>query len=220
MRKGEIGKLVNDTADPAFAVNGMHNIEFWNKAAEEFFGIKKENAIGKHCGAILQGDDECGTFCSKDCAVFHAAEKHNPIQNFDLKIMTSEGRKWGNVSILIADQDKSVLPYTIHIVRNIDVRKRLELLLRNFVLGATVFLPEKAVNLIATTRAPSRETILSDRELEVLQLLAKGKTTKEIAEQLFLSRTTVNNHVQHILKKLNAHSRLEGIRRAEHAGLV
>jgi DNA-binding CsgD family transcriptional regulator len=176
--------------------------------------------IGKHCSSVVQGDDECGAFCSKDCAIFHAAEKHNPIQNFDLKIMTSKGRKWCNVSVLIADENKSVLPYTIHIVRNIDVRKRLELLMRNFVLGETDFPPEQAVNLIATTRAPSRETVLSDRELEVLKLLAKGQTTKDIAEKLFISRTTVNNHVQHILKKLNAHTRLEAIRRAEHAGLV
>jgi PAS domain S-box-containing protein len=220
MRKREIEKLIRDTADPAFAVNGMHNIEFWNKAAEGFFGVKADKAIGKHCSVIVQGDDECGQFCSKDCAIFHAAEKHNPIQNFDLKIMTSKGRKWCNVSVLIADENKSVRPYTIHIVRNIDVRKRLELLMRNFVLGETDFPPDKAVSLISTTRAPSRETMLSDRELEVLQLLAKGKTTKEIAEQLFISRTTVNNHVQHILKKLNAHTRLEAIRRAEHAGLV
>lgn len=220
MRKQEIKQLVEDTADPTFAVNGMHTIEMWNKAAEEFFGIKADEAIGKHCSSIIQGDDECGTFCSKDCAIFRAAEKHNPIQNFDLKIMTSSGRKWCNVSVLIADENKSLLPFTIHIVRNIDVRKRLELLMRNFVLGETDFPPEKAVNLISTTRAPSRETILSDREFEVLKLLAKGRTTKEIAKQLFISRTTVNNHVQHMMKKLSAHTRLEAIRRAEHAGLI
>jgi DNA-binding NarL/FixJ family response regulator len=50
--------------------------------------------------------------------------------------------------------------------------------------------------------------------------LAKGVTTAAIAERLGISRTTVNNHVQHILHKLNAHSRLEAIRRAEHAGLI
>jgi PAS domain S-box-containing protein len=220
MQKREIAKLVRSTADPAFAVNGMHNIEMWNKAAEEFFGISASEAIGKHCSSIIQGDDECGPFCSKDCAIFHAAEKNNPIQNFDLKIITAAGRKWCNVSVLIAEESKTVLPYTIHIVRNIDVRKRLELLMRNFVLDETDFPPEKAVNLIASTRAPSREAVLTDRELEVIKLLAKGNTTKTVAEKLFISRTTVNNHVQHILKKLNAHTRLEAIRRAEHAGLL
>jgi DNA-binding NarL/FixJ family response regulator len=41
-----------------------------------------------------------------------------------------------------------------------------------------------------------------------------------VADQLHLSRTTINNHVQHILRKLDAHSRLEAIRRAEHARLI
>jgi DNA-binding NarL/FixJ family response regulator len=53
-----------------------------------------------------------------------------------------------------------------------------------------------------------------------LKLLAKGRATEAIAKQLHISRTTVNNHVQHILNKLNAHTRLEAIRRAEHAGLI
>ncbi|MEZ5344225.1 MAG: LuxR C-terminal-related transcriptional regulator [Pyrinomonadaceae bacterium] len=220
MLKREIKQLIDRTADPAFAVNGLHSIEFWNKAAEDFFGIESKDAIGKSCSSIVQGDDECGQFCSKDCAIFHAAEKHNPIQNFDLKILTSNGKKWCNVSVLIAEENKSVLPYTIHIVRNIDVRKRLELLMRNFLVVEADFPPERAVDLISTTRAPSREAILSDRELQILKLLASGQKTNDIAEQLCISRTTVNNHVQHVLKKLSAHSRLEAIRRAEHAGLI
>ena len=45
-------------------------------------------------------------------------------------------------------------------------------------------------------------------------------STTTVAEQLHISRTTVNNHVQHILRKLDSHTRLEAIRRAEHAGLI
>ena len=220
MRKREIEKLVHQTADPAFAVSGLHDIAYLNGAAEEFFGITADAAIGKPCSLILQGKDECGQFCSKDCSIFDAAKNHKPIQNFDLKVMTKEGEKWCNISVLIADENTSVLPYTIHIIRNVDVRKRLEVVVRDFVVSETSFPPEKALDLIASTRAPSRETLLSERELEVLKLLAKGKTTKNIAGKLFISGTTVNNHVQHILKKLNAHTRLEAIRRAEHAGLL
>jgi DNA-binding NarL/FixJ family response regulator len=56
--------------------------------------------------------------------------------------------------------------------------------------------------------------------LDVLRLLAHGESSKSIAHQLHISITTVNNHVQHILKNLNAHNRLEAIRRAEHAGIL
>lgn len=220
MRKREIKKLVDETADPAFVVNGMQNIEFFNNAAEMFFGVNADEVIGQPCRSVVNGSDECGQFCTKDCTIIEAAKQHHPIRNFDLKVMTEEGRKWCNVSVLIVDEEKSVLPYTFHIIRNIDVRKRLELLVRNFVVSETSFPPDKALDLISSTRSPSREAILSERELEVLQFLAKGKTTSNIAKQLFISPTTVNNHVQSILKKLNAHTRLEAVRKAEIAGLI
>lgn len=220
MRKREIKQLVESTADPAFAVNGMHNIEFWNKPAEEFFGITSNEAIGKSCSLIIQGYDECGKFCSHDCTILKASENLDAVRNFDLQVKTVQGMKWCNISILIAAEDTAVSPHSIHILRPVDVSKRLEVLVRDFVVNETSLPAEQARELTASSRTPARETSLSDRELEVLRLLAKGKTTKVIAEQLFISRTTVNNHVQHILKKLNAHTRLEAIRRAEHAGLV
>jgi DNA-binding NarL/FixJ family response regulator len=53
---------------------------------------------------------------------------------------------------------------------------------------------------------PSVFTLLSAREREVLQLLAEGKSTKEIAEALFVSIKTIETHRQQIMSKLNIHS--------------
>jgi PAS domain S-box-containing protein len=220
MRKREIRQLIESTADPAFAVNGMHNIECWNKPAERFFGIKSKEAIGKSCSLIIQGYDECGKFCTHDCSILKAAENHCAVRNFDLQVKTDRGMKWCNISVLTTDEDSSVSPHTIHILRPVDVSKGLEILVRDYVINKTSLPSEQVKKLSSSDRTPARETSLSERELEVLRLLAKGKTTTNIAEQLFISRTTVNNHVQHILKKLNAHTRLEAIRRAEHAGLI
>ncbi|HYN28377.1 MAG TPA: response regulator transcription factor [Dermatophilaceae bacterium] len=50
---------------------------------------------------------------------------------------------------------------------------------------------------------------LTDRELEVLRLVARGQANKEIARQLFISENTVKNHVRNILEKLQLHSRVE-----------
>jgi len=152
--------------------------------------------------------------------VQQAVRKHHPVGNFDLQIETASGRQWCNVSVLIADGDNSTTPYSIHIVGEIDVRKRLELLVRDFVVTGTGLSDEQAATLISSAHAPARETELSERERDVLSLLAKGVTTPTVAEQLHISRNTVNNHVQHILRKLDAHTRLEAIRRAEHAGLI
>jgi PAS domain S-box-containing protein len=216
----EITALVDSTSDSAFAADGSGHIVAWNRAAEEMFGISAADAIGKMCGEIMQGMDECGPVCSADCTVQQAVRRHHPVGNFDLHIETASGRQWCNVSVLIADGANSTLPHSIHIVRQIDVRKRLELLVRDFVVTGTGLSDEQATTLISSAHAPARETELSEREREVLKLLARGVTTTTVAEQLHISRTTVNNHVRHILRKLDAHTRLEAIRRAEHAGLI
>lgn len=61
---------------------------------------------------------------------------------------------------------------------------------------------------------------LSARETEVLGLLADGSSTDEICERLFLSRNTVRAHVQHVISKLGAHSKLEAVAIARRRGLV
>jgi PAS domain S-box-containing protein len=216
----EITELVDSTSDSAFAADGASHVVAWNRAAEAMFGMSATDAIGRMCGQIMQGMDECGSVCSADCTVQQAVRKHHPVGNFDLQIETASGRQWCNVSVLIADGANSTTPYSIHIVRQIDVRKRLELLVRDFVVTGTGILPEQATTLISSAHAPARETELSERERDVLKLLAKGVTTTTVAEQLHISRTTVNNHIQHILRKLDSHTRLEAIRRAEHAGLI
>lgn len=61
---------------------------------------------------------------------------------------------------------------------------------------------------------------LTPRELEVLQLLADGRSTDEIAEQLVVSPSTVRNHTQSILRKLDVHSKLEAVATAVRQGIV
>jgi len=50
---------------------------------------------------------------------------------------------------------------------------------------------------------------LTERELEVLKLVARGMANKDIARELFISENTVKNHVRNILEKLQLHSRME-----------
>lgn len=61
---------------------------------------------------------------------------------------------------------------------------------------------------------------LSDRELEVVALLADGRSNKDIAEALYLSVNTVRNHVQRISRKLGVNSRLEIVVECSKRGLV
>jgi DNA-binding NarL/FixJ family response regulator len=88
--------------------------------------------------------------------------------------------------------------------------------------GEAVIAPSLLARLLPRLRrsntAPT--TTLTDREQEVLELLAEGLSSQAIAERLFLSLNTVRNHVQNLLVKLGAHSRLEAVATAVRTGLV
>ncbi|MCB9423163.1 MAG: response regulator transcription factor, partial [Ardenticatenaceae bacterium] len=61
---------------------------------------------------------------------------------------------------------------------------------------------------------------LSDRELEVLELIADGLTNQEIATQLFLALNTVKAHTRNIYSKLGVNSRIQAVARARDLGIL
>ncbi len=61
---------------------------------------------------------------------------------------------------------------------------------------------------------------ISDREMEVLDCLALGQTTSQIASKLFISENTVKTHVRHILEKLEASNRTEAVGKAIQLGII
>ena len=61
---------------------------------------------------------------------------------------------------------------------------------------------------------------LSERETEILRLVAQGRDNTEIAQELYLSPSTVKNHVSSILEKLGVDSRVQAAVRAARAGIV
>lgn len=93
--------------------------------------------------------------------------------------------------------------------------------------GQSLISPSMAAKLIdefKTMSKPERATgpalKLTDRELEVLRLVAKGLSNRDVAGQLAISENTVKNHVRNILEKLQLHSRMEAVMYAVRAKLV
>lgn len=88
--------------------------------------------------------------------------------------------------------------------------------------GQAVF-DSSVANRIITGRPQGNDDLdepLSDREMEVLQLMAKGFSNKEIGRALWIGETTVKTHVSHILRKLGQADRTQAVLAAVKAGMV
>jgi DNA-binding NarL/FixJ family response regulator len=85
--------------------------------------------------------------------------------------------------------------------------------------GEAVLSPSVATRLMGQLRNPSKEP-LSQRELEVLSLIAKGHTNREAAARLFISEATVKTHLLHIYSKLGVKDRAAAVAAAFERGLL
>lgn len=91
--------------------------------------------------------------------------------------------------------------------------------------GETALSPQLAASMLDEVRkldmAPSREErVVTKREEEVLQLIADGCSTSEVADQMYISQKTVKNHLASIYQKLDARDRTQAVLQAVRMGIV
>jgi DNA-binding NarL/FixJ family response regulator len=86
--------------------------------------------------------------------------------------------------------------------------------------GQVQLAPQAAARLLREVRMPESPEVLTDRETEVLKLLAEGQANKEIARNLTIGEKTVKTHVSNILGKLGVQSRTQAALYAVRIGLV
>jgi NarL family two-component system response regulator LiaR len=86
--------------------------------------------------------------------------------------------------------------------------------------GRVQLASEAAARLMREVRAPENPEALTERETEVLKLLARGQSNRQIAGELFVEEKTVKAHVSSILRKLGVQSRTQAALHAVRTGLV
>jgi NarL family two-component system response regulator LiaR len=86
--------------------------------------------------------------------------------------------------------------------------------------GQVQLAPEAAARLMREVRTPESPEALTERETEVLRLVAHGKANKQIARELSIDESTIKSHVHSILSKLDVKSRTQAALHAVHVGLV
>ena len=186
------------TADGVFAIGPDGRIALWNRAAEKLLGYSAREAIGRSCCDLFVGFDDSGNrLCYQGCHVMSLVKLGDPVQSFDMRTRTRAGRPiWLNLSTLSLPAGPNGGPLTVHLFRDVTATKTLLTMVQDRLTE-----PAEAANGEPLTR----------RELEILRMIAAGVGTRATADQLHVSPATVRNHVQNLLGKLGAHSRLEAV---------
>ena len=190
------GKNIFRTSEAAFAVDRNGQFVAWNQAAKRTFGYTKSKALGKRCWELLSGRDIFGNqSCCEGCPVRAAAFANEPINRFQIDFKTAtQKRKKYTVSTLMLFHGPGEESF-VHLCR-----------------PNSGFSESKVSKHAANHSCENfQHKPLTPRETEVLTLLHKGITVMEIADFLTISPSTVRNHTQHILSKLDVHSRFEAV---------
>jgi PAS domain S-box-containing protein len=201
--------IVAGTADPAVGTDEAGRVVIWNKAAERLFGYGAGAVLGRPCHEVLCGRDPFGNrFCDETCALEQMLRHKEAIRRFEMTVRLASGRfvRVG-VSVVVVPGPRPSQHTILHLLQPIPAGTAPEI--------AVVHLGRTPVGAAEDPPAVSEDSHrlqpLTRREVEVLRLLADGVGTEEIADSLFISVTTVRNHVQNVLHKLDVHSKLEAV---------
>lgn len=218
--------LLSSGEPPAFANDHNHRIIFWNKGAERMMERTAAQALGRLCHEIFCGKDPFGNrFCGETCSVDSAMKHHEGMNRFEITSGDRSRSRTIGMTVLEIPDSRPGHFTAVHIMDQVDEKSRLarELARLREMNGAVAHLADGSVPITlqlphaASASAPVVEVDsmvteqLSDRELDVLRAIASGQANKDIANSLHISVATTRNHVQHILKKLSVHSKLEAV---------
>jgi PAS domain S-box-containing protein len=219
----ELFHALSRTSDGAFIIDGQHRIIFWNQAAGRILGHSAEEVIGRSCYQILGGLDAQGrTLCQRYCLVAIRAERGEVLPNQDICVWTKIGkRRWLNVTTFAYPVvDRTINQVIVHLFRDVTENMGNQRFVDRVLAASEWLQRDKAHRVVSVPPAHPPKGKLTPREQQVLELLAMGLGTSEIASTLTISPSTVRNHLQNILGKLGVHSRLEAIAYAYQNGLV
>lgn len=200
--------IVAGTADAAVGTDEEGRVVLWNKAAERLLGYGAAEVLGKPCHDVLCGHDAHGNrFCDENCALERMVRRGEAIHHFEMSVRTAAGQAASvSVSVVVVPGPRPSQYTILHLLQPLAKSAEADRLVER------IGLPARHAPAADAAAAPAEPAqALTAREAQVLRLLADGVGTEEIADTLFISVTTVRNHVQNILRKLDVHSKLEAV---------
>jgi DNA-binding CsgD family transcriptional regulator len=206
---------IHALAYPVIAVDAQDRIVDWNRAAELTFGVPTSKAIGKHAQELLHAHDIFGNpTCPHGCFLHELARRGEAANSCEWDLFgLSDGSR--RVSVTFETLHDSPSGYTLiyHLRRdrrNEQVRRRTDSL-------STGRQPRDR---FSSGTGPVTLASLTPRESQVLRLVGRGASTTQIAQEFGISTVTVRNHIERMMQKLGAHSRVEAASIAYQARLL
>jgi DNA-binding CsgD family transcriptional regulator len=229
-----------------FVVDGTHQIVSWNESASRTLGFGADMTLGRTCDemlTLLRTQDvpvcpevidalgraeaaDTDTRCPSQTPTPdpHALPRHDTPMR--VRVITQSGApRWLEVSALHArklDGSNCVVHIFHDVTEHVEPHRHSAVAANAFHHpGSILRLPVGHVERIDSDNAQTLTLEhLTPREREVLELLAQGMATIEIATALGISRVTARNHVTRVIEKLGVRTRLQAVLAASRLGLV
>lgn len=193
-----------------YTVDTSGRIVSWSEAAEALLGWKRDDVLGRFCYELLRGEDTFGNrYCVARCPIRCAVGAGVEPEPFVVLVRSTDGEQVARIRVCALPEPGPGYTNLVHIVER----------------GGE----EEVRSLVTTLRAAARRgrsgppappasNPLTRREQEIVQLLSDGLPPSRIASSLTLSRATVRNHIQNILRKLDVHGQVEAVAVAFRSG--
>ena len=208
METSQLMEIISNTADGVFAVDEDQRIVHWNEGAENILGYSAKDMLGRFCFEVMKSVDESSKeVCYLGCPVIDCAKRGYTTPGRDVKVKAKDGTyQWLSMMHTYVRGKNRHLAALVHIFRDItqgmEAIRALERISREV----------SPYSSPATAKAPEiHHDELTEREKQVVTMLAQGEGTSDIAKKLTISNTTARNHIQSVLVKLNVHTRLEAV---------
>jgi DNA-binding CsgD family transcriptional regulator len=219
----DVFRLLESAHVGAYAVSLDQTIVSWNQAAQRILGFSPGQVLGRRCYDVLAGltGGAMVPGCLQGCPSMRALKAGEVPGAVDVRMLCASGeRREVSVTPMVVAGRGNDAPVLVHVIHERSgsgspeqatdsVR---EGLVRR---GADVVSDHPAV---ASDSARGSE--LTGRELEVLRLVALGRSTPEIAKELAISSHTVLNHIRNFRRKLEATTKLDAVVTAIRLGLL
>lgn len=205
----DIFALLDESGVGAYAVTPDQRVAFWSRGAERMLGHARDDVIGRRCFEFLDGRTPGGLTpaCSEGCPSLHSLQEGRIPASVDMQMLDSSGeRRDVSFTPMLVGNAPGDTPVLIHVLDHP----------RATPVAAAA--PESG----QTERGgeAARRPRIAPRELEVLRLVAQGRSTHEIADDLGISPHTVRNHVRHFRRKLEVRTKLEAVLTAMRLGIL